>query len=127
MNDIPPFRDLRRLAIGEVERTLETMPPEVLAKARELAILYEATPSTEMVAEGVEPDTLGLFIGANCHEIHAGGVQQASHIILFLEPIWDQADGEEEFFLEEVRATFLHELGHYLGLDEGDLEARGLG
>jgi predicted Zn-dependent protease with MMP-like domain len=29
-------------------------------------------------------------------------------------------------YREEIRATFPHEPGHYLGLDEGDLEARGL-
>ena len=26
----------------------------------------------------------------------------------------------------EVRTTLVHEIGHYLGLEEGDLEARGL-
>ncbi len=29
-------------------------------------------------------------------------------------------------FDQEVRLTYLHELGHYLGLDESDLEKRGL-
>ena len=27
---------------------------------------------------------------------------------------------------EEVRITYIHEFGHYLGLDESKLEARGL-
>lgn len=27
----------------------------------------------------------------------------------------------------KFRLTYLHELGHYLGWDEGDLERRGLG
>ena len=34
---------------------------------------------------------------------------------------------EGEDFDDEVRLTYLHELGHHLGWDEGDLEARGLG
>jgi len=29
-------------------------------------------------------------------------------------------------YREEVRVTYLHELGHYLGWDEDDLTARGL-
>jgi predicted Zn-dependent protease with MMP-like domain len=33
---------------------------------------------------------------------------------------------DREELLEEVRVTLLHEIGHYLGLDEDDLEARGL-
>lgn len=28
---------------------------------------------------------------------------------------------------EEVRITYIHEFGHYLGLDESELESRGLG
>ena len=32
-------------------------------------------------------------------------------IILYLENIWDMAEGDEEFFREDVRDTFLHELG----------------
>jgi predicted Zn-dependent protease with MMP-like domain len=31
-----------------------------------------------------------------------------------------------DLFREEVATTLLHELGHYLGLDEGDLTDRGL-
>jgi predicted Zn-dependent protease with MMP-like domain len=47
-------------------------------------------------------------------------------IILFLENIWDVAETDEKLFRDEVRTTFLHELGHYLGLDEDDLTERGL-
>ncbi len=47
-------------------------------------------------------------------------------IILFLENLWDQAEGDEDLFCDEVHTTCLHELGHYLGLDEDDLCERGL-
>lgn len=47
-------------------------------------------------------------------------------IILFLENLWDFSDGDEAIYREEIRITLLHELGHYLGLDELDLEDRGL-
>ena len=47
-------------------------------------------------------------------------------IILFLENLWDFAEGDEEIFRDEVHTTFLHELGHYLGLDEDELTERGL-
>ena len=30
-------------------------------------------------------------------------------------------------FDEEVRITYIHEFGHYLGLNESELESRGLG
>ena len=47
-------------------------------------------------------------------------------VILFLENIWELAEGDEEIFCDEIRKTFLHELGHYFGLDEADLTQRGL-
>lgn len=122
---IPPFQELRERAIAEVERTLKELPPELLAKAQDLAILYETAPSADLVAEGMEPDLLGLFVGPDYP--HSAETSEAPHIVLFMESIWDQADGDEEIFLEEVRDTYLHELGHYLGLDEDDLDARGLG
>jgi predicted Zn-dependent protease with MMP-like domain len=45
---------------------------------------------------------------------------------LFLENLWDFAEGDEKIFCEEVQTTFLHELGHFFGLDEDDLTERGL-
>jgi predicted Zn-dependent protease with MMP-like domain len=47
-------------------------------------------------------------------------------IVLFLENLWDFAGSDEGPYREEVRITFIHEFGHYLGLDEGELEERGL-
>ena len=61
---------------------------------------------------------------AGCATIQ--GSPMPSQIILYLDNIWDEADSDEETFLEEVRTTFLHELGHYLGLDEDGLFDRGL-
>ena len=48
-------------------------------------------------------------------------------LTLFLASIWDEVMGDVRVFREEVRVTFLHELGHYLGLDEDEVEALGLG
>jgi predicted Zn-dependent protease with MMP-like domain len=49
-----------------------------------------------------------------------------AQIILFLENIDEMVDGDEEEFRDEVRVTLIHELGHYLGLDEDELDRRGL-
>jgi len=40
--------------------------------------------------------------------------------------LWDFAEGDAEAFREEVRLTYLHELGHFLGWDEDQVAARGL-
>ena len=49
-----------------------------------------------------------------------------AQIILFLENIWDVADGAERPYRREIRKTLLHELGHSLGWEEAELEARHL-
>ena len=49
-----------------------------------------------------------------------------AEIILFLENLWDFAEGDAAVFRDEARITYLHELGHFFGWDEEDLAAREL-
>lgn len=65
---------------------------------------------------------LGLFSGYLDDRLSEGGTIQ-----IFLGDIYLYCDQDIESFEEEVRITYLHELGHHLGWDEDDLEARGLG
>ncbi len=118
------LQKLEALAAAEVEAMLAALPAPLREQARKLPVTLERVPQPDLVADGIEPDTLGLFTGPEfADEEHSTLPPQ---IILFLENIWDMADGDEEFFREEVRTTFLHELGHYLGLDEDGLSERGL-
>ena len=52
--------------------------------------------------------------------------EEMPRIRLFLDNLWDASNGELETYRYEVRITFLHELGHYLGLDEEEVAALGL-
>ena len=47
-------------------------------------------------------------------------------VFLFLENLWDFAEGDPKIYRDEVRIPYIPEFGHYLGLDEDELEARGL-
>ena len=47
-------------------------------------------------------------------------------IFIFVGPIFELCRDESIPFEDEVRLTYLHELGHFMGLDESDLEDRGL-
>lgn len=109
----------------EVAAVLESLPPALGKEAREVTVSYERKPAPALIADGIEEDTLGLFVGSAFPEgCHAAPIPQ--QIILYLENIWEMAEGDVEFFREDVRETFLHELGHYLGLDEDGLIERGL-
>ena len=70
----------------------------------------------------------------NVKEDHGGSladpepetVPQLPRIRLFLDNLWEHAGRDRETFRDEVRVTLLHELGHYLGLDEDQVAELGL-
>jgi predicted Zn-dependent protease with MMP-like domain len=102
------------------------LPDHVRTHAAKLPVAFESVPNEAIVEDGFEPDLLGLFVGKAFNEEESGGIDVPPQILLFLDNLWDYAEGDDEVFREEVRTTYLHELGHYLGLDELDLEERGL-
>lgn len=117
---------LLSLAQEEVQGTLDALPPELRERARPLPVVYERVPSAELQADAIEADTLGLFVGEAFPDGEGGPSPLPPQIILFLENLWDFAEGDEETYLDEVHVTYVHELGHYLGLSEEELDERGL-
>lgn len=117
---------LLSLAQEEVQGTLDALPPELRERALPLPVVYERVPSAELVADAIEEDTLGLFVGEAFPDGEGGPSPLPPQIILFLENLWDFAEGDEETYLDEVHVTYIHELGHYLGLTEEELDERGL-
>ena len=112
------------MALTEIEETLAALPKLLCDQAQKLPVTFERVPNAGLQADGIEVDTLGLFAGAEFAD--GGGAVLPPQIILFLENLWDFAEGDEEVYCEEVRTTFLHELGHFFGLDEDGLSERGL-
>ncbi len=98
-----------------IESAIAELPPEVRAEAKKVPVLFE-----EVCVD--DPDILGTYGHFTPNEIgDANGP-----ILLYLATIDAFCREEGEDFGEEVRLTYLHELGHHLGWDEDDLEARGL-
>jgi predicted Zn-dependent protease with MMP-like domain len=118
------WQELCGMASVEVEAVLNDLPEALRAQVRHMLITFEHKPNEALQADGIEDDTLGVFTGVEFAD--EGQVPMPRQIILFLENIWDMADGDENTFRREIRTTFLHELGHFLGLDEDDLTERGL-
>jgi len=120
------FAQLVARAEKVVARTQQGLPTEIRKLSLELPVSYHDWPGDDVLDGEFEPDILGLFVGDH-HGLEAGvGNAVPPQIFLYLENIRDEADGDPSRFDEEVRITYLHELGHYLGWDEDDVEARGL-
>jgi predicted Zn-dependent protease with MMP-like domain len=122
--DLARLTAIARSVVTAAERRL---PAEVRAAAEQVPVCYESVPNADILAEGWEPDILGLFVG---HEHGAGlssdEVNLPPQILLFLDNLWDYAENDEAVYRDEVRLTYLHELGHYLGWDEDEVARRGL-
>jgi predicted Zn-dependent protease with MMP-like domain len=104
--------------IAQVERlvgeSLATLPEPLRGAAEELVIVVEATRQTGLY---------GLFEGAprGVHDAEA----LPPRITIYARAL--AADFPSRAALaSEVRKTLVHEIGHYLGLEESDLVARGL-
>ncbi len=98
--------------------------PPLRERARGLPVTFERRPNRALQADGFAPDTLGMFVGPEFAEEDV--VPMPPQIILFLLNLWEFADADEAVFCEEVHTTYLHELGHYLGLNEDEITERGL-
>lgn len=122
------WREKCKRAEEAVEGVRKGLPREVKEAAGEVPVSYWPRPTKAMRREGLEDDLLGLFVGPNRNEEweEGGGDVLPAEILLFLDNIWEEAEGDPEEFAEEVRVTYLHELGHYLGLDEDEVAERGL-
>lgn len=118
------WRRLQSAAREEVDAILRTLPAPLRERARGIPVVFQPYPTQAILDEGIEEDILGLFVGRD--HASANDDPLPPEILLFLSNIWDYADRRTEDFREEVRRTFLHELGHYLGLDEDGLYERDL-
>ncbi len=117
---------LTQIAADAVGAAQRQFPPEIRSLARGVAVHYENLPGDDVLAEGFPRDILGLFTG----NPHGGEFTHDSpvpaQIFLYIDNLWAFSDADPSAFKEEVRLTYLHEFGHFLGWDEDELTARGL-
>lgn len=115
----------QRLAEAAVDAVRRELPPVLREAAEQLPVGFRGRPQPEADDPDVAEDTLGLFVGPAWGE-NDGSDPTPPVILLYLDNLEDYAEGDPDRFQEEVRLTYLHELGHYLGLEEDGLTERGL-
>jgi predicted Zn-dependent protease with MMP-like domain len=114
---------------GEVARVLETLPRQFRTRLQNLEIVVEEWPSDHLLrSEGLDPnqDTLyGIYEGIPLPERSLlDPPMLPDKITIFAGPLAeDFADPEE--LREEIRLTVIHEIAHYFGMDDDEIEDLG--
>ena len=67
---------------------------------------------------------LGLYVGVPLVERHLADPLLPDCIFIYREPILSMCETHADV-VREIRTTLLHEIGHYLGLSEQDLDRLG--
>jgi len=114
---------IKQIAARETKALINRLPAELCSKLAAVAVVLQSRPNKDQLADGIESDCLGLFIGPSLRDGDQGSLLPPQ-IVLFLENIREEAQDSGRGYREELRRTFLHELGHYLGLEENDLAIR---
>jgi len=108
-----------------VDEALETIPAEFRDALTNIAIVIEDAPSRDQLEEvGIEPpDTLlGLYEGTPITERSwAHGNALPDKITLFQVPIEESSEDDADVVVA-VGETLIHEIGHYFGLSEEEIE-----
>jgi predicted Zn-dependent protease with MMP-like domain len=106
---------------------LDNLPRSIREEAERVPVLIEDFPSEDLIDdEDVSPQVLGIFIGVPRTAAHTTDQpRDLDRIILFKRNL-EKACRDEQELVEEIRRTVTHEVGHYLGLDEDDLERLGI-
>ena len=113
--------------VGEVvRRVVAELPPDLRTLAERIPVFCEWEMAGHWLEEGVADDSMGLFSGPALNEPTDPDCLESPSITFFLAELWDYCGEDLPTFDEEVRITYIHEFGHYLGLNESELEARGL-
>ena len=117
---------LERRVGAVVCRVIAELPPDLRTLAEQVPVYCEWEMAEHWLEEGVADDSMGLFSGPALSEPTDPDCLESPSITFFLAELWDYCGEDLPTFDEEVRITFIHEFGHYLGLSESELESRGL-
>ncbi len=113
-----------------VLEALATLPAEFQEHLQNLDIVVKWRPSlAERREAGSDSDDalFGLYLGVPLSERGAYYNMALPDKIVIYQESHEQLFSSREEMVEEVRKTVLHELGHYLGIDEERLEELDLG
>lgn len=109
-----------------IEEAIELIPDRFRDAMRNIALVVEDDPPASLLDEmEIEPpDTLyGLYVGTPLTERGwADGNREPDQIVLYQGPLEEDAVNEDDL-VAMVAETLIHEVGHYFGLSEEEIQA----
>ena len=109
-----------------VAEAIRTIPARFRDQLRNIAVIVEDEPPDDLLDEMeiAPPDTLfGLYQGTPLTErTWDHGNTLPDRIVLYQGPIEDASETEDDVVVA-IGETLIHEVGHYFGLSEDELEA----
>jgi len=124
-----------RFGQDEFERHLKTaieaLPSSFRDHLRDVSVTVDELPSLEVLTAEqppLDPELLGLFLGLprTEHSVFSAGGELPPRIVLFKRNLERVARDADEL-RQEIAITMRHELAHYLGLEEDEIENAGHG
>ena len=109
------------------DEALANLPRSIREYVENVPVLIEDWPSSEFVKrENLSPQILGVFMGVPRTEaLVSEQPTDLDRVILFKRNL-EKICLDREELIDQIQVTVRHEIGHYLGLDEDDLERLGL-
>lgn len=114
-----------------VKAVIDSLHPSLQRYLSDVPVILEEVPPEEVLFDldppGRPTELLGCFTGPTLAERGSGDPWSAlpSTISLYRRNL-SRVASDPAALREELRITILHEIGHFLGLDEEDLARRGL-
>ena len=112
-----------------VRQAVHELPPQILHSLDNVALLVDEWPGDDFLEEAGIDDPrhlYGLYTGVPLPEREGGLPPLPDTITLFQRPI-EEACGSKDEVVREIRVTVIHEVGHFLGMNEDDLDRLGYG
>ena len=118
---------------GAIEGALDSIPDELVAEFENVIVLVQDEPDNWQVSrrgdgkQSHSGDLLGLYDGVSLIDRGTGygAIDDLPDTITIFKGPHERLSDDRDTVLEEVRKTVIHEVGHYFGMTEEQVEEMG--
>jgi predicted Zn-dependent protease with MMP-like domain len=105
-----------------VRQALASLPEQFQQLMENVIISVQQYADQELLDEMEADELLGLYVGTPLTERHFDDTFMLPDQILLFQGALEDACQDEQELEEEIRVTLIHEVGHFFGLSEEEIE-----